>query len=68
MGVEHYIIHDTAGNILRRGTCNTGKAKDKALPGEEVIVLTGDEIYEGSIDLTHEVKDKKVKRKAGVQP
>ena len=54
--VEHYIVYDDNGSILRYGYCSQGKALKKTMPsGEHIMLVTGPEVNEVQLDMKYKV-------------
>ena len=55
-GIEHYVVYDDSGVILRKGHCSKGKALKKTMvPGEHIMVITGPEVNETQLDIKNKV-------------
>lgn len=56
--IEHYLVCDDSGEILRSGYCSIGKALKKTMePGEHIMLITGPVIHETQLDIKYKVNN-----------
>jgi len=64
MSKDHFIVC-SGDTILRRGVCGNGKALEKTtLPGEYIILLEGQQVYE-DIERMYKLQNRKLVKNNG---